>query len=131
MLPEFGVFAGQVGEVRRLVLVAVAGVHRLVEGHGGRLTGGAPLPLPPPPSSSPPRRHSAVRSPKRLLNVPRGQPGRTKAGPRGGEKHWEGRSAAVREEQAAAILRGWVKERGGMFKVWGSLLGMEMFSQKL
>lgn len=80
-------FAGQVGEVRRLVLVAVAGVHRLVEGHGGRLTGGAPLPLPPPSSSSsPPRRHSAVRSPKRLLNVPRGLPGRTKAGPRGGGK---------------------------------------------
>lgn len=35
VLPELGVLAGQVGEVGRLVLVAVARVHRLVERHGG------------------------------------------------------------------------------------------------
>lgn len=36
VLLELGVLGGQVGEVGRFVLVAVARVHGLVEGHGGR-----------------------------------------------------------------------------------------------
>lgn len=40
MLLELGVLGRQVGEVGRLVLVAVTRVHGLVEGHGG---GGEPV----------------------------------------------------------------------------------------
>lgn len=108
VLPELGVLAGQVREVGRLVLVPVASVHRLVEGHGGRLLGGAPLPLPPSPL---PRRHSAMRSPRRLPTCPAGRravPRRARGG--GGSAGRGGPArAAVREERAAAILRGWVK----------------------